>query len=55
MITMSREAAIKWSLELAKTICSTQGNGIQIDKIGAKDLADFIEDLQNRFTKDVPD
>lgn len=50
MIELSKESAIKQSLELAKVLCESGGQSITIDKNGANKLADFIEVLQNRFT-----
>lgn len=50
MIKMEKQAAVTNALKLAEILCSTPDNGIQIDKLGAKDLADFIEELTARFT-----
>lgn len=50
MLKMAPDTAMKQSLELAKVLCSANGEAITIDKDGANELADFIEVLQNRFT-----
>jgi|AGTN01.1.fsa_nt_gi hypothetical protein len=51
MLTMNREAAIKYALELAKTVCSNPENKVLVNCAGADALADFIETLENRFTE----
>ena len=56
MILMNDDAAIATAIDLAKILCSVQGSGLEVDRQGAEDLANFIEILENRFTgRDTPE
>lgn len=50
MIPLKPEAALKYSIEIAKILCESQGAKIYPDADGANAIADFIETLQDRFT-----
>lgn len=50
MIQMNEEAAIEYSLEIAKIICERENSGIGANKGSAEYLADFIEALEDRLT-----
>ena len=51
MIPLNTEAAIKQSLEIAKILCQSPNVHISPNAEGANGIADFIETLQERFTR----
>lgn len=52
MIPMNENSAIKYSVEIAKILCESRGEGYRINAESANKIADFIETLQKRFTED---
>lgn len=51
MIPLNTEAAVKQSLEIAKILCQSPNVHIPPNAEGANEIADFIETLQERFTR----
>lgn len=52
MVPMNDDAAIKYSIEIAKVLCAARGDRYPINADSANEIADFIATLQKRFTED---